>query len=129
MQHKLDIHLLCINRLKDEGLTGVGVLEVYYHRRVAPLMACPLLMSQMGYGDYSEQAWCCCISQDFPPNDEVRAQLLEVVDAPALVVVPTPGPPLMLPSDAAVDLVSHPPCSSSFSVYFRKICVDPPHCV
>lgn len=92
-QHKLDIHLLCISRLKDEGLTRVGVLEAYYRRRVATLMSCPLLMTQMRDRDDVEQARHCRISEAFPSNDEVRARLLEVVDTTALEVVPTPGQP------------------------------------
>lgn len=99
------MHLDCIARLHRYGLTGLGVIDAYYRRRIAPLMARPLRLYEMEPGDSGDQAQRCRISESFLSEAEVRGRFDEIPGRANFVPSPITGQPHMRPSPLAVAFV------------------------
>lgn len=98
-QRKLKPHQDCLARLLAYDLTRVAIIEAYYRCHVAPLMARPLRLFEMGSVVLEAQLLPCLVSRVFPSKEEIRArfeELLSKAKADALEIL-TPGQPFMLP--------------------------------
>lgn len=92
----------------EHGLTGVGIIEAYYRRRVAPLMSRPVRLFGMAPTVSEALLRPSLVSRAFPSEEEIRSRLEELLgkERADALEIPTPGQPSMLPDPGAVDLVS-----------------------
>lgn len=100
----------------DHGLTRVGIIDAYYWRRVAPLVARSLPIFWMsGYPDLG-LVQRCLLTPSYPRPEEIRARFTEILNRREPRVVPVQGQPFMLPNPIAVGFVSRPSSFASHSL-------------
>lgn len=80
VQRGLRDHLRCIARLKERNFTGMGVIDGYYQRRTAPLMARPLRLCEMAAEADNADLQRCLLTTAFSSDMQIRACLGEILD-------------------------------------------------
>jgi len=107
-QKRLGDLLKAITTLKGRGLHGTSIIGAYHVRRLAPLMACALLMYRMTSNSTPEGT--VMVAGEALSVGEMAQCIKEVMECPTdpsvdlAPVYPVPGHPTMRPDVGLVEL-------------------------